>query len=98
MEPFIHNQNSDIVDKDYLTESIQTPEDVEDYLQFSYCIKCGLCYSACPSVASDTSSQVLRLWPKHIAMLPTTEMMLPSQIEHCRQQTWHLEVSFCRFL
>jgi succinate dehydrogenase / fumarate reductase iron-sulfur subunit len=54
MEPFIHNQNSNIVDKDYLTESIQTPEDVEDYLQFSYCIKCGLCYSACPSVASDT--------------------------------------------
>jgi succinate dehydrogenase / fumarate reductase iron-sulfur subunit len=54
MEPFIHNQNVDIVDKNRLTEFIQTPEDVENYLQFSYCIKCGLCYSACPSVGSDT--------------------------------------------
>jgi succinate dehydrogenase / fumarate reductase, iron-sulfur subunit len=54
MEPFIHNQNADIVDKNNLTEFIQSPEDVEKYLQFSYCIKCGLCYSACPSVASDT--------------------------------------------
>lgn len=54
MEPFIHNQNADIVDKNNLTEFIQSPEDVENYLQFSYCIKCGLCYSACPSVASDT--------------------------------------------
>ena len=54
MEPFIHNQDADIVDKNNLTEFIQSPEDVENYLQFSYCIKCGLCYSACPSVASDT--------------------------------------------
>ncbi|MEO9319120.1 MAG: succinate dehydrogenase iron-sulfur subunit [Nitrososphaera sp.] len=36
------------------TENIQTPEDVDKYLQFSYCIKCGLCYSACPTVATDT--------------------------------------------
>ncbi len=54
MEPFIQNTNVDIVDKNRLTEFIQTPEDVENYLQFSYCIKCGLCYSACPSVGSDT--------------------------------------------
>lgn len=36
------------------SENIQTPEDVDRYLQFSYCIKCGLCYSACPTVATDT--------------------------------------------
>lgn len=54
MEPFVHNPNADIVDKNSLTEFIQSPEDVEKYLQFSYCIKCGLCYSACPSVGSDT--------------------------------------------
>lgn len=54
MEPFIHNPNANIVDKNNLTEFIQSPEDVEKYLQFSYCIKCGLCYSACPSVGSDT--------------------------------------------
>jgi succinate dehydrogenase / fumarate reductase, iron-sulfur subunit len=54
MEPFIHNQNANIVDKNNLTEFIQSPDDVENYLQFSYCIKCGLCYSACPSVGTDT--------------------------------------------
>jgi succinate dehydrogenase / fumarate reductase iron-sulfur subunit len=54
MEPFIQNKNADIVDKNNLTEFLQSPENVENYLQFSYCIKCGLCYSACPSVASDT--------------------------------------------
>ncbi|MGI0044228.1 MAG: succinate dehydrogenase/fumarate reductase iron-sulfur subunit, partial [Nitrososphaeraceae archaeon] len=54
MEPFIHNPNANIVDKNNLTEFIQSPEDVEKYLQSSYCIKCGLCYSACPSVGTDT--------------------------------------------
>lgn len=54
MKPYMHNDNADIVDKNNLTEFIQSPEDVENYLQFSYCIKCGLCYSACPSVGSDT--------------------------------------------
>lgn len=34
-------------------EFLQTPSQVETYLQFSYCIKCGLCVSACPTVASD---------------------------------------------
>lgn len=34
-------------------EFIQTPEELERYLQFSYCIRCGLCVSACPTVASD---------------------------------------------
>ncbi len=28
----------------------QTEEELNYYLQFSYCIKCGLCYSACPLV------------------------------------------------
>lgn len=28
-------------------------EELEAYLQFSYCIKCGLCLSACPTVATD---------------------------------------------
>ncbi len=31
----------------------QTPEELEHYLQFSYCIKCGCCMAACPTVASD---------------------------------------------
>ena len=34
-------------------EFLQTPEELEAYLQFSYCIKCGLCLAACPTVATD---------------------------------------------
>ena len=54
MQPYIHNENSNITDKNELTEFKQSLEDVDKYLQFSYCIKCGLCYSACPTVATDT--------------------------------------------
>jgi succinate dehydrogenase / fumarate reductase iron-sulfur subunit len=31
----------------------QTPDEVAKYLQFNYCIQCGLCVSACPISASD---------------------------------------------
>lgn len=31
----------------------QTPEQMEKYKQFSMCINCGLCYSACPQYALD---------------------------------------------
>src|SRR5215218_7543530 len=54
MKPYIHNESSDIIDRQKLSEFKQSPEDVDKYLQFSYCIRCGLCYSACPTVATDT--------------------------------------------
>lgn len=55
IKPFIHNDDVslEIDDKSDLVEFKQTPEDVDKYLQFSYCIKCGLCYSACPTAATD---------------------------------------------
>ena len=31
----------------------QTDEQLEEYLQFSYCIKCGCCMAACPTYATD---------------------------------------------
>jgi succinate dehydrogenase / fumarate reductase iron-sulfur subunit len=31
----------------------QSRHELERYLQFAHCIKCGLCYSACPTVATD---------------------------------------------
>ena len=34
-------------------EFYQTPEDLEAYLQFSFCIKCGCCMAACPTLATD---------------------------------------------
>jgi len=54
MQPYIQNANGDITPGKIASEFLQTHEDVDKYLQFSYCIKCGLCYSACPTVAMDT--------------------------------------------
>jgi fumarate reductase iron-sulfur subunit len=34
-------------------EYLQTPEEVDRYKQFSMCINCMLCYSACPVYAQD---------------------------------------------
>ncbi|MBP1448668.1 MAG: succinate dehydrogenase iron-sulfur subunit [Thermoproteus sp.] len=31
----------------------QTPEELDKYYNFAYCIECGLCMAACPIVASD---------------------------------------------
>ena len=31
----------------------QSPAELDAYLQFAYCIKCGICLSACPTVATD---------------------------------------------
>ncbi|MDE1863403.1 MAG: succinate dehydrogenase iron-sulfur subunit [Thaumarchaeota archaeon] len=53
MKPFIINEESEI--KPGAKEFIQTPQDLEKFLQFSYCIKCGLCNSACPTMATDAS-------------------------------------------
>ncbi|PWU79399.1 MAG: succinate dehydrogenase iron-sulfur subunit [Candidatus Nitrosopolaris wilkensis] len=60
MKPYIRNEYADIKleeennrDKKLLREFKQTPEEVDKYLQFSYCIKCGLCYSACPTAGAD---------------------------------------------
>lgn len=54
VKPYIQNEDADIVDRTKLSEFIQSPEDLDKFLQFSYCIKCGLCYSACPTAATDT--------------------------------------------
>jgi succinate dehydrogenase/fumarate reductase iron-sulfur protein len=34
-------------------EFLQTAEEREAFSQFTYCIKCGLCLAACPTVATD---------------------------------------------
>ena len=36
-------------------ELVQTPEELENFVQFANCIKCGLCNSACPTMATDSS-------------------------------------------
>ena len=34
-------------------EYFQTPHELEQFLQFTYCIKCGCCMAACPTLATD---------------------------------------------
>ncbi len=34
-------------------EYYQNPDELEEYLQFAYCIKCGACVAACPNSATD---------------------------------------------
>lgn len=34
-------------------EFFQSPHELEEYLQFTYCIKCGACMAACPTMATD---------------------------------------------
>ncbi len=53
MMPYIVNENVDRKMDDQTREFLQTPKEVDEYLQFSYCIKCGLCYAACPTTATD---------------------------------------------
>jgi succinate dehydrogenase / fumarate reductase iron-sulfur subunit len=43
------------VDLNLNREYMQKPEEVIEFLMFSNCIKCGLCYSACPTNAMDRS-------------------------------------------
>lgn len=52
IKPFIIRPDT-MPDVEPKRELRQTPEEVEKYLQFSYCIKCGLCVSACPTAATD---------------------------------------------
>ena len=35
-------------------EFLTTPKELERFLQYTYCIKCGLCTSSCPTVATDS--------------------------------------------
>ncbi len=54
IKPFIMRQDEAEMETP-TAEFIQGIEDLDRYLQFSYCIKCGLCLAACPTSASDKS-------------------------------------------
>jgi succinate dehydrogenase / fumarate reductase iron-sulfur subunit len=54
VQPYLINPKVNLHENTQLSEFLQNPREADSYLQFSYCIKCGLCYSACPTVATDT--------------------------------------------
>ena len=61
--PYVIRDDSEIDPESGMREFLQSPENVEKYIQFSSCIKCGLCNSACPTMAMDKSI----CWPSSIS-------------------------------
>jgi len=53
IEPYLSRDDTEITGDDQ-REYLQTPGELEQYIQFANCIKCGLCNAACPTMATDT--------------------------------------------
>ncbi|MFQ5782287.1 MAG: succinate dehydrogenase/fumarate reductase iron-sulfur subunit [Nitrosopumilus sp.] len=53
IKPYLIRDDTELVSD--AKEFLQSPEELEQYIQFSNCIKCGLCNSACPTMATDSS-------------------------------------------
>jgi succinate dehydrogenase / fumarate reductase iron-sulfur subunit len=52
LKPYVTRADEDEIN-DPAGEFYQSPEELEAYLQFTYCIKCGCCMAACPTLATD---------------------------------------------
>jgi succinate dehydrogenase / fumarate reductase iron-sulfur subunit len=52
MKPYIMRCDHEEMEKPS-AEYAQTPEELNSFLQFTYCVKCGICVAACPTSASD---------------------------------------------
>ncbi len=52
IKPYILRHDSEEMENP-TAEFCQSHEVMESFLQFTYCIKCGICVSACPTSASD---------------------------------------------
>jgi len=54
LRPYLIRADQDEIDAS-LGEFEQSPEQLLEFNQFSYCIKCGACMSACPTMAQDAA-------------------------------------------
>lgn len=52
VKPYIIRQDTEETENP-TAEFGQLPQELNAFLQFTYCIKCGICVSACPTSASD---------------------------------------------
>lgn len=52
IKPYLVREDSET---DTGKEFLQSPGEVEQYIQFANCIKCGLCNAACPTMATDST-------------------------------------------
>jgi len=53
MMPYLVRKDGQELEKPS-AEFVMKPDELEKVLQFTYCIKCGLCTSSCPTVATDS--------------------------------------------
>ena len=60
--PYIVRNEAELDDPE--GEYYQTPHQLEEYLQFTFCIKCGCCMAACPTLATD---------PNYVGPQPLTQ-------------------------
>jgi len=52
LKPYVVRADEAEID-DPAGEFYQSPDELDAYLQFSYCIKCACCMAACPTLATD---------------------------------------------
>lgn len=52
VKPFVITPEKETLERPETTLA-QSREELEGYAQFAYCVKCGLCMAACPTVATD---------------------------------------------
>ena len=52
IQPYIKRSDTKEMEEP-TAEFFQSPHELEEYLQFTYCIKCGACMAACPTMATD---------------------------------------------
>lgn len=52
IQPYIERDDGEEMENPTM-EYFQTPDQLEEFLQFTYCIKCGSCMAACPTMATD---------------------------------------------
>jgi succinate dehydrogenase / fumarate reductase iron-sulfur subunit len=52
IKPYLIRKKAEELDNPE-NEFFQSPEELANYIQFAYCIKCGICLAACPTCATD---------------------------------------------
>lgn len=52
IKPYVLNADLKEIEEP-TAEYLQSRGELEAYVQFAYCVKCGLCMAACPTVATD---------------------------------------------
>ncbi len=74
LSPYLIRSDSQEIDQP-TAEYLMKPDELEKVLQFTYCIKCGLCSSSCPTMATD------ELFPGPQAMAQAYRYMMDERDE-----------------